>query len=165
MLNSQRMNATLAAVGLAAALIAGPASAADYLVIPLRIAVDRPAAAAWAKISGYCDIGAWLKVSCVITSGKDGEVGAMRRIAGSVDEVLVARTPLSYTYAQPKSPIDYHGTLEVRPAGEDRSTILYTLIYDAEPLATPEAKAADRARRAAQFTAMLATIKAFAEAK
>ena len=42
---------------------------------------------------------------------------------------------------------------------------LYTLIYDAEPLATPEVKAADRAGRTAQFTAMLTTIKAFAEAK
>ena len=89
----------------------------------------------------------------------------MRRIADRVDEVLVARTPLSYTYAQPKSPIDYHGTVEMRPAGEGRSELLYTLIYDAEPLATAEAKAADRARRTAQFTAMLAIMKGAAEAR
>ncbi len=159
------MTPTFAAASLAAALVAGPALAADYAVIPLKIAIDRPAAAAWARISGYCDIGAWLKVGCVITSGKDGEVGAMRRIADRVDEVLVARTPLSYTYAQPKSPIDYHGTVEMRPAGEGRSEVLYTLIYDAEPLATAEAKAADRARRTAQFTAMLAIMKGAAEAR
>ena len=122
--------------------------AADYVTIPLETSVARPADAIWSRISGFCDIGAWLKVSCAITSGKDGEVGAVRRIADQVDEVMVAQTPLSYTYAQPKSPIDYHGTLEVRDDGPGRSTIRYTLVYDAAPLATPEAKSADRARQA-----------------
>ena len=144
---------------------AGAAAAADYAVIPLETSVDRPADVTWKKISGYCDIGAWFKTTCEITSGKDGEVGAVRRIAGRVDEVLVAKTAMSYSYAQPKSPIDYHGTVEVRPDGAKKSKILYTLIYDAEPLATPEAKAADKERRAKQFTALVATMKAQAEAK
>lgn len=149
----------------ALALSAGAAAAADYAVIPLETSVDRPADVTWKKISGYCDIGAWFKTTCEITSGKDGEVGAVRRIAGRVDEVLVAKTAMSYSYAQPKSPIDYHGTVEVRPDGAKKSKILYTLIYDAEPLATPEAKAADKERRAKQFTALVATMKAQAEAK
>ena len=53
----------------------------------------------------------------------------------------------------------------MRPDGAKKSKILYTLIYDAEPLKTPEAKAADKDRRAKQFTALVATMKAQAEAK
>jgi hypothetical protein len=155
-----------AAAGLAAlALTAGSAAAADFVTIPLETTVDRPADVTWKKVSAYCDIGAWFKTTCEITSGKDGEVGAVRRIAGRVDEVLVAKTAWSYTYSQPKSPIDYHGTVEVRPDGKNRSKILYTLVYDAEPLKTDEAKAADKDRRAKQFTALLATMKTQAEAK
>lgn len=159
------MKAVLSAAAIAVAtLCASQAGAADYVAIPLEVAVDRPAEAVWKRVSGYCDIGAWLKTSCVITSGVD-QVGAVRRIADRIDEVLVAKTALSYTYAQPKSPIDYHGTVEVRADGPRRSRILYTLIYDAEPLKTPEAKQADRDRRAKQFTAILQTMKGLAEAK
>jgi hypothetical protein len=157
------MRAVLPAIAIAIAA-AGAARAAEFVTIPLEATVDRPAEAVWKKISGYCDIGAWLKTSCVITSGTDG-VGAVRRIADRIDEVMVAKTALSYTYAQPKSPIDYHGTVEVRPDGARRSKILYTLIYDAESLKTPEAKQADRDRRTKQFTGILATIKGLAEAK
>lgn len=146
------------------ALVAGPVAAADYVTLPLETTVDRPADTVWKKVSGYCDIAAWVKVSCIVTSGKPGEVGAVRRIADSLDEVLVARTERSYTYAQPKSPIDYHGTVEVRADGAGRSRILYTLLYDAEPLKTADAKAADRNRRTSQFTAILTAMKTAAEA-
>jgi hypothetical protein len=148
----------------ALALSAGAAAAAEFVTIPMETTVDRPADVTWKKVSGYCDIGAWFKTTCELTSGT-GDVGTVRRIAGRIDEVLVAKTAWSYTYSQPKSPIDYHGTVEVRPEGAKKSKILYTLIYDAEPLKTPEAKAADRERRTKQFTAMLATMKAQAEAK
>ena len=141
------------------------ASAADFVTVPLETTINAPAAAAWKKISGYCDIGAWLKTSCVITSGTDGEMGAVRRIADRIDELLVAKTAWSYSYSQPKSPIDYHGTVEIQPIDKRHSKLLYTLVYDAEPLATPEAKAADKARRAKQFTAIVATMKGLAEAK
>lgn len=155
---------TTAAAVAVLALSAGAAAAAEFAVIPMETTVDRPADVTWKKVSGYCDIGPWLKTTCELTSGT-GDVGTVRRIAGRIDEVLVAKTAWSYTYSQPKSPIDYHGTVEVRPDGAKTSKILYTLIYDAEPLKTPEAKAADKERRAKQFTAMLATMKAQAEAK
>ncbi|MEO8113289.1 MAG: SRPBCC family protein [Phenylobacterium sp.] len=158
------MNAILPAAVAAAVLAAGSASAADYVTIPLEATVDRPAEVVWRKVSGWCDIGPWLKTTCVVTSGVD-QVGSVRRIADRIDEVMVARTAFSYTYAQPKSPIDYHGTVEVRPDGARRSKILYTLIYDAESLKTPEAKQADRDRRAKQFTAIVQTMKTLAEAK
>ena len=71
-------------------------------------------------------------------------MGAVRRIAGRIDELLVARTAWSYSYSQPKSPIDYHGTVEIRHVDKGHSKLLYTLVYYAEPLATPESKAADK---------------------
>jgi hypothetical protein len=149
----------------ALSLAAGAARAADYVVIPLEASVDAPASVTWAKIGGFCDIGAWLKTTCVITSGKDNEVGAVRRIADRVDEVLVARTAWSYTYAQPKSPIDYHGTVEVRPDGAGKSKILYTLVYDAAALPAGADKAKDVAGRTAMFTHVVDVMKGVAEAK
>lgn len=166
-------HAVLAALALTG--VAGAASAqtgqaqspppSDYVTIPLQASLAVPADVAWKKIGGYCDIGAWMKTTCVITSGKADEVGAVRRIAGRVDEVLVARTAASYTYAQPKSPIDYHGTVEVRPDGAGRSTLLYTLIYDAAALPAGVDKAKDVAGRTALFTHVVEVMKGIAEAK
>lgn len=158
---------TIAALAAAAAALgaAGTASAADFVRIPLETTVNAPADVAWKKVSGYCAIGAWFKTTCEITSGKDGEVGAVRVIAGRITELLVASTAWSYTYSQPKSPIDYHGTLEIRPVDKKTSKLLYTLVYDAAALPDPSKKDADIANRTKQFTGLLATIKAQAEAK
>ena len=145
--------------------LAGAAQAADFVTIKLETPVNAPADVAWKKVSGYCAIGAWFKTTCEITSGKDGEVGAVRVIAGRVTEVLVANTAWSYTYSQPKSPIDYHGTLEIRPVDKSTSKLFYTLVYDAAALPDPTKKDADVAGRTKQFTGLLATIKAAAEAK
>lgn len=161
------MKKTLITIASAAAglMLAASASAADFVTIPLETTVNAPADVAWKKISGYCDIGAWFKTTCAITSGKDGEVGAVRLIAGRVSELLVAKTAWSYTYSQPKSPIDYHGTLEIRPVDKKTSKLFYTLIYDAAALPDPSKKDADVANRTKQFTGLLATIKGVAEAK
>ena len=153
------------AAAAAAISLAGAATAADFVTIPLETTVNAPADVAWKKISGYCDIGAWFKTTCTISSGKDGEVGAVRVIAGRVTELLVAKTAWSYTYSQPKSPIDYHGTLEIRPVDKKTSKLLYTLVYDAAALPDPTKKDADVAGRTKQFTGLLATIKGVAEAK
>src|SRR6202789_3335845 len=64
-----------------------------YVAIPMEIMVNRPAAEVWKRVGKYCDIGEWLRIPCTITSGKDGEFGAVRSVAG---EVLVGRTELSY---------------------------------------------------------------------
>lgn len=149
------------------ALVAGGAAraATDYVVIPLEVSVNAPADVAWKKISGFCDIGTWMKTTCVITSGKADEVGAVRRIADRIDEVQVARTAWSYSYAQPKSPIDYHGTVEVRPDGKAKSKLYYTLVYDAAALPAGADKAKDVAGRTALFTRVINTMKGIAEAK
>jgi hypothetical protein len=156
----------LLAVGaLALSLAAGAApTAADYATIKLDIAVSRPADAVWKKIGGFCDIRAWLSVSCVYTSGS-GDLGTVRRLADRIDEVMVARTPHSYTYTQPTSTILYHGTLAVEATGPETSKILYSLFYDQSQLPTDEAKAADRNQRTQRFTTALESMKKLAEGK
>lgn len=156
---------SLAATAAALSLAGAAQAATDFVTIPLETTVNAPADVAWKKVSGYCDIGAWFKTTCTISSGKDGEVGAVRVIAGRVTELLVAKTAWSYTYSQPKSPIDYHGTLEIRPVDKKTSKLLYTLVYDAAALPDPTKKDADVAGRTKQFTGLLATIKGVAEAK
>jgi len=161
------MHLRIAAAALAAATLTTAAAhaATDYVTVPLEVTVNAPADVAWKKISGFCDIGGWMHTTCEITSGKDHEVGAVRKIASRVDEVLVASTSWSYSYAQPKSPIDYHGTVEIRPVDKGHSKLLYTLVYDAAALPHPENKDQDVANRTKQFTTVINVMKGIAEAK
>jgi hypothetical protein len=135
-----------------------------YTFIPLEIAVNRPAAEVWKRIGKYCDIGEWLRIPCTITSGKDGEFGAVRSVA---NEVLVGKTELSYTYTQPVRegrPYNlYHGTLEARSVTATTSKIVYTLFFDNSMLADDAAREQDRARRTAQFKTALENMKILAE--
>ena len=135
-----------------------------YISIPLEIDVNRPAAEVWKRVGKYCDIGEWLRVPCTITSGKDGEFGAVRSIG---NEILVGKTELSYTYTQPvregQPYILYHGTLEARPVTATTSKLVYTLVLDNSTLADDAARERDRARRAAQFTTALENMKILAE--
>src|ERR1700743_811066 len=68
-----------------------------YVSIPMEITVNKPAAEVWARVGKFCDIGEWLQIPCTITSGKDGEFGAVRSVAG---EVLVGETDLSSVCTQ-----------------------------------------------------------------
>jgi len=153
-----------ALLALVTALCSGRVLAADYATITLNIGVDRPADAVWKRIGGFCDISAWLKLSCVYTSGS-GDLGSVRRLADRIDEVMVAKTSHSYTYTQPTSTILYHGTLAVEARGTDEAQIIYSLFYDEAPLATDAAKAADRTQRTKVFTAALESMKKLAEAR
>ena len=116
------MKVIIAAAAATLLLAAGAARAEDYVTVPLSATtINAPADVAWKKINGYCLLGQWFKTTCEITSGKEGEVGSVRTIAGRVRETLVAKTTWSYTYHQPKSPIDYHGTVEIQPI--DKKTL------------------------------------------
>ena len=138
-----------------------------YTSIPMEITVKRPAAEVWKRIGKYCDVAEWLQIpaGCTITSGKDGEFGAVRTVGNG--EVLVSKTELSYTYTQtPKEgqPYNlYHGTVEVRPLTATTSKIVYTLFFDNSMLPDDAARAADRARRAERFTQALQNMKILAE--
>src|SRR5438874_13572690 len=134
-----------------------------YISIPLEITVNRPAAEVWKRVGKYCDIGEWLRIPCTITSGKDGEFGAVRSVA---NEVLVGKTELSYTYTQPVRegrPYNlYHGTLEARPVTATTSKLVYTLVYD-NSMVAEDARERDKAQRRTQFTQALENMKILAE--
>jgi hypothetical protein len=135
-----------------------------YIVIPMEITVNKPVKDVWARIGKYCDISEWLQIAsgCTITSGKDGEVGAVRTVGA---EILVAKTEYSYTYTQPVREGRlynlYHGTLEARPVNASTTKLLYTLIYD-NSLITGD-KQADIDRRRTAFTRALNNMKILAE--
>ena len=135
-----------------------------YATIPLEIDVDRSATEVWDRIGGYCDIGEWFQIPCTITSGEDGEIGAVRSVA---NEVLVGRTQLSYTYTQPvrdDRPYNlYHGTLEARPVTATTSKLVYTLLFDNSMLEDDAAREADKQQRIAAFTRALENMKTLAE--
>jgi len=147
---------------------APPASSAvanpTYISIVLETAVNRSAADVWKRVGKFCDIGEWLRITCTITSGRDGEVGAVRSVA---NEVLVGKTELSYTYTQPVRagrPYNlYHGTLEARPVTATTSKLIYTLMYDNSMLADDAARESDKTRKTTQFTNALANMKVLAE--
>jgi len=161
----------LAGAAIALAMLSVQAQAApEWTTILMEKVVDRTPDQTWAKIGPYCAIATWLKVTCVVTAGNQVSVGTIRRLNGKTDEIIVAATPYSYTYAQPltdvqpESPIFYHGTLAVEPLDRGRKTkIVYTLFYDQAPLATNEAKAANREQRTKRFMEALDTMKTMAE--
>src|SRR5262245_5166264 len=143
----------------------GPAVASPtYTSIPLEIVVNRSAADTWKRVGKFCDIGEWFQIPCTITSGKDGEFGAVRSVA---NEVLVGKTELSYTYTQTvrnDRPYNlYHGTLEARPVTATTSKIVYTLFFDNSMLPDDAARATDKERRTATFTRALQNMKTLAE--
>jgi hypothetical protein len=135
-----------------------------YTSILMEVAVNRPAAEVWKRVGKYCDIGEWLQIPCKITSGNDGEVGAVRSIGR---EVLVGKTDLSYTYTQPvvegRPYILYHGTLEAKPVTATTSKLLYTLMWDNSTCADDAAREADKAQRRQTFTTALNNMKILAE--
>ena len=145
-----------------ATVVANP----TYVFIPMEIMVNKPAAEVWKRVGKFCDIGEWFQIpgGCTITQGKDGEFGAVRSVA---NEVLVAKTELSYTYTQPvragRPYILYHGTLEARPVTATTSKLVYTLVYDNSTLGDDAAKEKDRQTRTATFTRALQNMKTIAE--
>jgi hypothetical protein len=135
-----------------------------YISIPLEITVNRPAVEVWKRVGKYCDIGEWLQIACTITSGKDGEFGAVRSVGG---EVLVGKTELSYTYTQTVRagrPYNlYHGTLEARPVTATTSKLVYTLVFDNSMLADDAARERDKTQKTATFMRALENMKTLAE--
>jgi hypothetical protein len=135
-----------------------------YSSIHLEIDVNKPAAQVWARVGKYCDIGEWLQVQCMMISGKDGELGAVRSIG---NEILVGKTDLSYTYTQPVRvgafyPL-YHGTVEAKPVTATTSKIIYTLVWDNSNLADDAARETDKMNRSNTFTRAIQNMKTLAE--
>lgn len=139
-----------------------------YETLVLSIDVARPAAEAWAKVGNYCDIAKWGAGTCVITSGKEGELGSVRTLNGTTIEVLVARTDLSYSYAQPVRvgvPYNlYHGTFEAKPLTPTTSRLIYSFIYDISMLDAVQ-RAVSKSSRTERFGPRLEKMKAMIEGR
>jgi hypothetical protein len=151
--------------GAPAAPVSTVVASPTYISIPLEISVNRPAAEVWKRVGKFCDIAEWLRIpTCTILAGKDGEFGAVRSVA---NEVLVAKTDLSYTYTQTVRegrPYNlYHGTLEAKPVTATTSKLVYTLFFDNSMLADDAARERDRTQKTAQFTTALENMKILAE--
>jgi hypothetical protein len=134
-----------------------------YISIPMEIDVNKPAAEVWKRVGKFCDIGEWFRIPCTITSGKEGEFGSVRSVAG---EIMVGKTELSYTYTQTvkaNRPYNlYHGTLEARPVTATTSKLVYTLVFDNSMLPDDAAREKDRAQKT-QFMQALQNMKILAE--
>jgi hypothetical protein len=138
----------------------------NYTTMTLEIAVSRPAAQTWARIGRFCDLKEWLGRDCTITSGKDGELGAVRTLAGGVIEPIVAVTPMSYTYTFPvRVGIPYtmqHNTLEARVVDANTSRIVYSFFWDNSML-TAAQREAEVAARKQRLTPAMERMKAIVE--
>ena len=162
------MTAALVALGATAAQ-AQTAQPADWTTLTMTADIAKPAGAAWERIGGndWCGIAKFLDVkSCTITSGK-GELGSLRTIdtgTATVVEIAVARTAHSYTYAQPFTPIFYHGTLAVEPVDAGHSRLVYTLIWNQTAVGDAAAQAAARESRHKRFQAAVDKMAAAANA-
>jgi hypothetical protein len=161
-----------AALGLTAALGMTAAEAqtpqpADWTVLTFTANLNKPADIGWDRVGGndWCGIARFLDLKgCTINSGK-GELGSVRTvIVGTtpVVEIAVARTSHSYTYAQPFTPIFYHGTMAVEPVDATHSRLVYTLMWNQNGL--PDAKARTDAREGRQRRFQIAVDKMAAAA-
>ena len=156
------------------ALVAGSASAqtpqpADWVTLKFSADIAKPADEAWKKVGGndWCDIAKYLEVKgCTVNSGT-GELGSVRTIitaTGSVVENVVARTSRSYTYAQPFTPIFYHGTMAIEPVDATHSRLVYSLIWNQAALTDPKARTDAYEGRKVRFQAAVDKMAAAANA-
>ena len=161
--------AALVALGVTAAQ-AQTAQPADWTTLTMTADIAKPAGAAWERIGGndWCGIARFLDLKgCTINSGK-GELGSVRTVivgTTQVVEIAVARTAHSYTYAQPFTPIFYHGTLAVEPVDRSHSKLVYTLIWNQGAVGDAAAQAAARDGRKTRFQAAVDKMAAAANAK
>ena len=145
------------------------AQPANWTTLTFSANLNKGADVAWQRIGGndWCGIAKFLDVkSCTITSGK-GELGSIRSIdtgTATVVEIAVARTAHSYTYAQPFTPIFYHGTLAVEAVDAGHSKLVYTLIWNEAGLPDDAARTAARDGRKVRFQAAVDKMAAAANA-
>lgn len=145
------------------------AQPASWTTLTFSAPLNKPADIAWHRVGGddWCGIAKFLDVKgCKIESGT-GELGSLRTIdtgTATVVENVVARTSHSYTYAQPFTPIFYHGTLAVEPVDATHSRLVYTLIWNEAGLPDAAARTTAREGRKVRFQAAVDKMAAAANA-
>lgn len=167
------MKKTLATAALlmlcATAAQAQTAQPANWTILTFTADLNKPADIAWDRVGGndWCGIARFLDLKgCTINSGK-GEVGSVRTVlvgTAQVVEIAVARTGHSYTYAQPFTPIFYHGTMAVEPVDAHHSKLTYTLMWNQTAVGDAKAQADARESRHKRFQAAVDKMAAAANA-
>ena len=160
--------AAILGAGLGAAQAQTP-QPADWVTLNFTANIAKPADVAWERVGGndWCAIAKFLDVKgCTINSGK-GELGSIRTIAtatASVIENVVARTAHSYTYAQPFTPIFYHGTMAIEAVDATHSRLVYSLIWNQAGLPDQKARTDAYEGRKVRFQAAVDKMAAAANA-
>lgn len=138
-----------------------------YVTIPMQIEIHAPVDVVWSHIGHYCDLGKLGSAgfpNCTITSGTDGEYGAVRSVGR---EILVGKTKYSYTYTQPLRVTGfynlYHGTVEARAVTPDTTTLYWTLVFDNSNLPDDAARDKDVANRRPRFLGIMEAVKTLSE--
>ena len=155
------MKKLIAAAALALTATAATAQTpqpADWVKLTFSADLNKNIDTAWERVGGndLCAIAKYLDIAgCTPVSGK-GELGSVRNIilaggAAPVVENIVSRSKYSYTYAQPFTPIFYHGTMSIVATGPNTSRLEYTLIWNQTPVGNAAAQAAARESRQQRF--------------
>jgi len=162
----KRIFITAALAAITSAASAQTPQPADWVTLTFSADLNKNADVAWERVGGndWCGIAKYLAVqSCEIVKGK-GELGSIRTINGTIVENVVARTAHSYTYAQPFTPIFYHGTMAVEPVNATHSKLVYTLIWNQAALTDPKARTEALEGRRVRFQAAVDKMAAAANA-
>lgn len=161
------MKAISAAAVLGAVLFSQTSLAAEYTSITLERPLNVSADEAWKQIMPFCLSLTRRGFVCDVVNGNGTDVGSVRSVNhGQITELIVGRTKYSVTYTFPApNPTAYHATFEVVPEGPQKSKLVRTMFWDQAPLATPEAKAADKAARTKNLTDTIDQMAKMAEGK
>ncbi|MBW8709275.1 MAG: hypothetical protein JF627_08475 [Alphaproteobacteria bacterium] len=160
--------AAFVALGMTSAQAQTP-QPADWTILTFTADLNKPADIGWERVGGndWCGIVRFLDLKgCTINSGK-GELGSVRTVivgTTNVVEIAVARTAHSYTYAQPFTPIFYHGTMAVEPVDAGHSKLVYTLMWNQTAVGDAKAQSDARESRQRRFQAAVDKMAAAANA-
>jgi hypothetical protein len=160
--------AAFVALGMTSAQAQTP-QPADWTILTFTADLNKPADIGWERVGGtdWCGIARFLDLKgCTINSGK-GELGSVRTVivgTTNVVEIAVARTAHSYTYAQPFTPIFYHGTMAVEPVDAGHSRLVYTLMWNQTAVGDAKAQSDARESRKRRFQAAVDKMAAAANA-
>ena len=162
------MKTMIAAVALALFATAASAQTAepqDWITMRFTANINKSADVAWQKVGGddLCALGPYIDLPCANTKGTKLELGAIRTINNTLVEYIVARTKYSYTYAQPFTPVFYHGTMAIEPLTTTTSRLTYALIWNQNGLPDAKARTAAVDGRKVRFQAAMERMKADAE--
>lgn len=136
----------------------------DFTHVLVTASIDRSAAYTWSVMGDFATAGEFLNVDGKIISG-DGKPGTIRQIGEGILELLAGEGLWSYTYTQiagPMAAFTYHGSVAVRPDGDDQSVITYILSYDHTSF-DPDKRISEHERLTNRFQGMVNAMKAKVE--